>query len=509
MENRERETAGRVWLVGAGPGDAQLLTLKGRQVLAKADTVIYDALVGPGILGWIPASARQIYVGKRGGCHAMPQEEISELLLAQARAGRRVVRLKGGDPFVFGRGSEETALLRAHHIPFEIVPGVTSAVAVPAYCGIPVTHRGIATSFHVITGHMKNGEPVDLDFEALVRAGGTLIFLMGISNAALICKGLMSAGMPGETPAAFLQEGTTADQKKVISTLEHLVSDGEKAKIKAPAILMVGDVCALEADCRWAEALPLFGKRVLVTRPARRSGRMAELLREAGAEVVELPAIETGLLRDNPSLRTAVGNIRSYSWLAFTSPGGVEHFFEYLKLQKKDVRCLGDIKLAVIGRGTAAMLEAFGLYADYMPEQYYAGELGKGLSELLKPEDRLLILRAAEGSAELVRPLKEKNITYEDVALYETSCPAANPQTERVKELLYNGRFDMVTFTSASTVKGFMETMLPGKEQLKSFMAVCIGRETEKAAAEQGMSCVTAEIPTMESMIEVMKRMRD
>ena len=233
---------GKVWLVGAGPGDAGLLTLRGREVLEAAQSVVYDALVGDGILGWIPEGASQIYVGKRGGSHTKSQSEINQILVEEASKGRRVVRLKGGDPFVFGRGSEEAQVLSEHKIPFEVVPGVTSAVAVPAYCGIPVTHRGIAPSFHVITGHRKNGEPAEMDYAAMVREGGTLIFLMGVTSAEHICQELIRSGMDKDTPAALLERGTTAGQRKVISTVERLWEDGKKAGIKPPAIIAVGEV---------------------------------------------------------------------------------------------------------------------------------------------------------------------------------------------------------------------------------------------------------------------------
>lgn len=505
----EKEKNGGVWLVGAGPGDAGLLTIKGKQILAEADTVIYDALVGAGILGWIPEQARQIYVGKRGGSHTMPQEKIGQLLVEEAKKGRRVVRLKGGDSFVFGRGSEEAALLKKHEIPFEIVPGVTSAVAVPAYCGIPVTHRGTAASFHVITGHLKNGEPVELDYEALTRVGGTLIFLMGMANAEMICNGLMEHGMNRKTPAAFLQEGTTSGQKKVLSTLENLVEDGKKQAIKPPAILIIGDVCGLEADCCWAEKLPLFGKRILVTRPERRAGHMVEKLRKAGAEAVELPAVQTRLLEDSTTLCDAVMHMEQYDWLAFTSPSGVELFFKYLKSRRVDARILSGVKLAVIGRGTAEMLEQYGMFAEYMPERYYAADLGTGLAERMAAHEKLLILRAKKGSLLLTFPLVEKSLHFDDVALYETLYREESPQAERIKELLEKRAFDFVTFTSASTVEGFMALLHPSPEMTEGFTAVCIGEETGKRAVQAGMNCIIAEVPSMDSMIEVMERMRD
>lgn len=506
---------GKVWLLGAGPGDVELLTLKGKRILEKADTVVYDALVGAGILSLLPEKAHQIYVGKRGGCHAKTQEEIQDILVSQAMEGRQVVRLKGGDPFVFGRGSEEALYLRSHGISFEIIPGITSAVAVPAYCGIPVTHRGLAASFHVITGHLKNGEPMEPDYEALVRVGGTLIFLMGISSAESICEGLLLAGMAEDTPAAILQEGTTARQKKVVSTLSRLCEDGREKGMKAPAIIIIGEVCRLHELCGWSEQRALGGKKILVTRPGRRAAKMAESLRNSGAEVVELPAIDIKLLKNGKAFKEAMEKLRfqnenpgeqeRYDWLAFTSPSGVELFFEYLSGVKMDVRILGGIKLAVIGRGTEAMLNRYGLYADYMPERFYARDLGEGLGMRMKAGERLLILRAKEGSQELTRELSKKQIKYEDVPLYETVFPDRGIRTEGIRQLLSNKEFDFVTFTSASTINGFMKTLNPQPEDLSGFTAVCIGEETEKSARAQGMSCIVSEIPSMEKMLEVME----
>lgn len=510
---------GKVWLLGAGPGDVELLTLKGKRILEKADTVVYDALVGAGILGLIPAAAHQIYVGKRGGSHAKTQDEINGILLKQALEGRQVVRLKGGDPFVFGRGSEEAGYLKEHGISFEVIPGVTSAAAVPAYCGIPVTHRGMAASFHVITGHRRNGEPMELDYEALVRVGGTLVFLMGLSSSEEICGGLLSAGMKPDTPAAFLQEGTTARQKKVVSTLSNLAEAGKENEIKAPVILIVGEVCKLHELCSWSESRTLAGRRILVTRPGKRAARLAEGLRDLGAEVVELPSIETRLLKNGKALKDAVESLCSqmhglleqkrYDWLAFTSPGGVELFFEHLSEQKLDVRILAGVKIAVLGRGTEAMLNRYGVYADYMPERFYARDLGEGLSAQMRAGERLLILRAREGSPELTKALDNQKLLYEDIPLYETVFPENGIKNERIKQLLLNKEFDFVTFTSVSTVTGFMKTLKPEGGELSGFTAVCIGDETAKSARVHGMSCIVSEIPSIDKMIEAMECYKD
>lgn len=506
---------GKVWLVGAGPGDAGLLTIRGREVLEQAQSVVYDALVGDGILGWIPEGARQIYVGKRGGSHTKSQEEINQILVEEASQGRRVVRLKGGDPFVFGRGSEEAQILRSRRIPFEVVPGVTSAVAVPAYCGIPVTHRGVAPSFHVITGHRKNGEPAEMDYAAIVKEGGTLIFLMGVTSAEHICQELIRGGMAGNTPAALLERGTTAGQRKVISTVERLWEDGKRAGIKPPAIIVVGEVCSLSDTCGWLEEKPLFGQKVLVTRPRRRSSGMARRLREASAEVVELPSAEPKLVQDEKelqALREAVLQIGRFQWAVFTSPSGVELFFEFMKREKLDFRRLMGLRFGVIGEGTRRALQSYGFFADYMPERYYARDLGKGLAEKLLKDAQggkpgaVLLLRARKASEALTEELVKAGIEIEEKALYDTAVPDCSPQAERIKELLKKQDFSFVTFTSASTVEGFLKLLNPSEEELSGFTAVCIGEETEKAARAAGMTAIVSEIPSMDSMAECMER---
>lgn len=494
----------KVYLVGAGPGDAGLLTVKGRELLKEADTVIYDALAGDGILGWIPEEAKQIYVGKRSGCHSSSQEEINKILVEEGKKGRLVVRLKGGDPFVFGRGGEEVQALLENHIPFEIVPGITSAVAVPAYCGIPVTHRGMASSFHVITGHSEAGKEGCIDYEALVKAGGTMIFLMGVGAANDICSALLRAGLPKETPAAFLQEGTTAGQKTVVSTVARLTEDGKTAGIRPPAIIVIGEVCSLSDRCSWAGNRALAGRKILVTRPERRASGMTGKLQAAGAEVVELPSVKTKLPEDLSGIYQALDEIDRYGWLVLTSPSGAELLFEVMAEHKKDIRSLSGIKIAVIGRATGAILEERGIYPAYMPKRYYAKELGEGLAERADGE-RILILRAEQGSPELTRPLKKAGAVYDDTVLYRTVIPRENCQAERVRRRLAVNGFDYVTFTSGSTVRGFMEILRPEREWLTGFKAVCIGEETKKAAAACGMDCITAEIPTMDSMMECMK----
>ena len=496
---------GKVYLIGSGPGDPGLMTLRGRQLLASADTVIYDALAGDAILGWIPQNARQINVGKRSGCHSKTQEEINRILVEEGKNGGTVVRLKGGDPFIFGRGGEEALVLRENHIPFEIVPGVTSAAAVPAYFGIPVTHRGLSASLHIITGHREKGAEAAVDYEALVRAGGTDVFLMGVAAAEAICRGLMDAGMPADTPAAFLQEGTTASQRMVLSTVEHLAEDARKAGICAPAILVVGEVCSLAPDCSWAEKRPLAGIRILVTRPKERSGRMTEILREDGAEVIELPAVELRKQEDTGRLTEALNRLSDYGWLVFTSPGGAELFLDEWLALKKDIRTLSGCRIAVIGPATAEVFQKRGILPDYMPDRFYAKELGEGIGGQAKPGERILILRALRGSVELTQALAAAGLEYEEIPLYDTQFPSGSALTERVRELLIQRKIDFITFTSGSTVKGFLKSVNPPKEALTGFAAVCIGEKTREAAERAGLTAIMSEIPSMNSMVECIR----
>jgi len=317
---------GKVWLVGAGPGDIGLFTLKGREVLKKAEVVVYDSLVGQGVLSQIPEEARLIYVGKRANHHTMAQEEINQVLLKEAKKGFRVVRLKGGDPFLFGRGGEELELLVENGIPYEVVPGVTSSLAVPAYNGIPVTHRDFCSSLHIITGHKRAGKEYDIDFKALVNTKGTLVFLMGVSALSDICKGLLQGGMDPDMPAAILQKGTTAGQKRIVATVSTLKEEVDKQGIETPAIIVVGKVCTLAEKFAWYEALPLAGWKVLVTRPKNLISRTADSLRSLGAEVLELPAIRTVPLENNSRLLEAFSRLNTYQWLVFTSPQGWRYF---------------------------------------------------------------------------------------------------------------------------------------------------------------------------------------
>ena len=538
--------AGKVWLVGAGPGDLGLFTIKGLEVLQKAEVVVYDALIGDAVLTLIPDQAEKINVGKRAGNHRMTQEQINLTLLEQAQAGKRVVRLKGGDPFLFGRGGEELELLAENDIPYEIVPGVTSAFAVPAYNGIPVTHRDFTSSVHIITGHrrssanthsvgraeasrnmntagsagsLSDSDGLGIDYEALVRTKGTLIFLMGLSTLPVIMRGLLDAGIDPDTPAAVLERGTTAGQRRVLATVSTLEEETDRARIKAPAIIVVGEVCRLAESFAWAEKRPLAGRKILLTRPKELISEMAGRLRRMGAEVLEMPAIETVPIQPNPALEDCFQKDpkgAAYSqktagrtdWMVFTSPTGVRIFMDWF-LPDHDIRDLAGIRIAAIGEGSAKKLRQYGIRCDFVPTVYDGETLGRELAQEIRQEReahndipaavRVLIPRAAIGSRELVEELeKAGDIEILDIPTYTTEYVTKSIVDAR--EQIENGEIHYAVFTSASTVRGFSAVM-EGAD-LSRIKAVCIGRQTRAAAQAQGMQTRMAEKATLDALLD-------
>ncbi len=504
-----QEKRGKVWLAGAGPGDAALLTVKTKGLLEEADVIVYDALVSAEILSLIPLKKELIYVGKRLGHHSVPQPEINRILVREALKGKQVLRLKGGDPFVFGRGGEELESLLEAGISCEIVPGVTSAAAVPAYAGIPVTHREYASSFHVITGHAKAGKETDIAYDALVKLKGTLVFLMGITAMPSICRGLLEAGMPADTPAAVLERGTLAGQRSVVSVLERITREAQAAKIKPPAILLVGKVCALAERFAWADRRILGGRQFVTTRPKQNSSRLAEELRRLGAQVIELPAVETEPVIPNPALEEALACFKTRAgekWLVWTSPIGVQVFFDSLRKMRVEERTLlgcPGLRTAAIGSGTARALEAYGLFADVVPKVYCAKALGEEIAKRAAKGAAVTVVRAAKGSEELLPPLLEAGLRVEDIPLYETRDCLNAPLREKIKETFANGEIDAVTFTSASTVEGFVR-MTEGVE-LSDIQAVCIGEQTAAAAEKYGMQILISREASIDSLVETVK----
>lgn len=496
----EGTVKGKVFLVGAGPADVGLLTLKGKEILEQAEVVVCDRLVGEGILSLIPRDAERIDAGKRAGSHTMTQKEINQTLLEKALEGKCVVRLKGGDPFLFGRGGEELELLMQHEIPFEVVPGVTSAFAVPAYNGIPVTHRDFASSVHILTGHRKQGQPLQLDFEALARLSGTLVFLMGVLDLEEICQGLLAAGMQPQTAAAVLQQGACAGQKKIISCLSNITKEVKRQGVQTPAILVVGEVCTLGNQFGWYEKLPLFGHKVLVTRPKERGKLLADKLRQLGAEVVEHPTIRIEKIKVNLKLWREFERLSQYNYLVFTSPAGVSVFFDELAARGYDIRSLGTAKIAAIGPGTAQEIHKRGLLCPYVPEVYDGEHLGILLGEICEDGEEIFIPRAANGNLQLIREIEKRAcVEITDLPIYQTVYEEF-PAFADVKGQIEEGQISMVVFTSSSTVRGFAQAT---KGMDYSFVrAVCIGRQTEAAAKELAMKTMTAKEATIDSMVE-------
>lgn len=502
---------GKVWLVGAGPGDIGLLTLKGKEVLESAEVVVYDALVSDEIAALIPSTAKKINVGKRANHHLVPQEEINQFLLDEALKGNRVVRLKGGDPFVFGRGGEELELLVEHNIDYEVVPGITSAVSVPAYAGIPVTHRDYTSSVHIITGHARKGGSSRIEYDALVKMNATLIFLMGIGALEEICNSLLEAGMNPDTKAAVLEKGTSAKQRRVVATVATLKEATDQAAIQTPAIIVVGEVCGLSDSFAWVEKQPLAGIQVVVTRPKEKSSSLTEKLRARGAHVIEMPAIKTVTLDTEKDLNRFIQSfeqiceVRKEQWILFTSPKGVESFFTLLEATGKDMRQIytAGVKFGVVGNATKRELRHHGIEADYMPEVYCGKELAKGVVGLLDTVDKdsyVTLYRAYNASEDIVEVLEENQIEYQDVAVYNTEYCADKELVERIQCGIENGTIDYIMFTSASCVKAFV-SCLTDMDYTK-MKAICIGEQTAAMAEKYGMQIQISKKATIDSMVE-------
>lgn len=499
---------GMVYLVGAGPGDYQLLTLKAAECLKKADVVVYDHLADERILRWAPRKAEFIYVGKMSARHTMKQEDISRLLVAKAQENKCVVRLKGGDPFVFGRGGEEALLLAENGVPFEIVPGVTSAIAVPAYAGIPVTHRKKAASFAVVTGHEDptKGES-SIRWDKLATAVDTLVFLMGVENLPYITKQLVAHGRPADTPASVIRWGTKPEQETLVTTVGEAAAAVVKSGLKPPAIFIVGDVVNLRDKLAWfdkPEVRPLFGVTVLVTRSRAQASQLTMKLDALGARCIELPAIRIMPPPDNyKAVDAAIGNLAAYDWLIFTSANGVDAFFARLFAAGKDARSFARAKLAAIGRATAKQLKKYGLNADLMPGEFRAEGIIAALKGVLKPGERLLIPRALEAREILPESLREYGAVVDVAPVYETVTEAEDPAA--VRELLAAGAIDFATFASSSTVKNLAK-LLGDASLLKKTKIIAIGPITAQTCESLGLTpAAVAEEYTIDGMIRAIR----
>ncbi|MBV8986492.1 MAG: uroporphyrinogen-III C-methyltransferase [Acidimicrobiia bacterium] len=476
-----------VYLVGAGPGDPDLLTVKGAEVLRRADVVVYDRLSVASLLDMAPPSAERIGVGKTPGHPSVPQEEINELLVARGREGKEVVRLKGGDPFVFARGGEEAQALLDAGVSFEVVPGITSAVGVPAYAGVPLTYRGKSTSFTVVTGHEDPWAATETDWEAVARVGGTIVILMGVATRAAIAERLIAGGLAADTPVAAVRWGTRPEQRTVRTTLGQLGG----LEIEAPVTMVVGAVA--ELDLRWFESRPLFGRRVVVTRAREQASELVDLLQRLGAQAIELPAITIGEPDDGGAgLWESASSLRrgDFEWIVFTSANSVDRFCALLR----DARDFATTKVAAIGPGTGAALARFGIEADLVPERFVAESLVEAFPS---GEGRLLLPRAAVARDVLVDGLGAKGWAVTVVEAYRTRPAEPSPST-----LAEARKADAITFTSSSTVTNFLQ--VAGADAVPP-VVVCIGPITAATARDAGLTVdVVAEEHTIDGVVDAL-----
>ncbi|MFH1156789.1 MAG: uroporphyrinogen-III C-methyltransferase [Pseudomonadota bacterium] len=497
---------GKVYLIGAGPGDPGLLTLKGKACIEMADVVVYDYLAAPALLNFARPDAEIIYVGKKGGDHTLSQDKINDLLADKGAQGLIVARLKGGDPFIFGRGGEEAEVLISRGIPFEIVPGVTSAIAAPAYAGIPLTHREHASSVSLVTGHedpLKNESSIRWD--TLAQSGATLVFLMGVKNLVSIRDNLIKHGKSPDTPVALVRWGTTPRQETVTGTLTTIVGNVEKARLKPPAVIVVGSVVTLRDTMQWFENRPLFGKTIVVTRARNQASDLVSRLTALGADCIELPTIAIAPPDNNKPLVQAIQDIASFQWLVFTSVNGVKFFFDTLFELKKDVRALGHLKFACIGPVTRQELLKYGISTDILPDNYMAESVVQAFSGQDVQGKRILLPRAREARTVLPEELTAMGALVHEVTAYKTV--QVEDGRDRIVHLLENKHIHAVTFTSSSTVKNFMN--LIGADQFSRLMngvtTACIGPITAETLSRLGTTPdITAETFTIPGLVQAM-----
>ncbi len=492
--------AGKVCLVGAGPGDPSLISRKGLECLAQADVIIYDRLLDERLLDSVSPQAERIYVGKSAGRHAREQKEINQLLVEKAKVSKSVVRLKGGDPFVLGRGGEEAEALKQNRIPFEVVPGVTSAVAVPAYAGIPVTHRGVASSFAVITGHEDPGKASSsIAWEKLATGVDTLIFLMGMQNLPEIVETLLEHGRLPDTPVAVIKDGTRPEQKTVVGSLKDIVAKVRRRRLSPPVVIVVGEVVRLREKLRWFDNRPLFGKRILVTRARHQVSALSKLLSEHGALPIELPAIEIQATANTEELDQAISNLKRYHWIVFTSVNGVEAFFHRLYSLNLDARALSGLKIGAIGPATAQRLEDLQLTVDYVPSEYRAEAVIDGLRQHGIEGKKVLLPRAEVAREVLPEELARSGADVKVVTAYKTIQP------ELDMDLLQEAKPDIITFTSSSTVSNFVSAV--GQDNIKNVLngtiIASIGPITADTASDLGLKTdIMPEAYTIPGLVE-------
>ncbi|MGN6553022.1 MAG: uroporphyrinogen-III C-methyltransferase [Verrucomicrobiota bacterium] len=478
-----------MYLVGAGPGDAGLLTLRGAELLRRADVVVYDVLVNPELLRFASPTAELINRGSQGKAGALSQEKINSLIVEKAREGKCVVRLKGGDPYIFGRGGEEAEELVAAKIPFEVVPGVSSIVAAPSYAGIPLTHRDHASTFTVLTGHEDpEKEASDLDFEQIAKIPGTKIILMGLKRLKELTETLMTRGLSPETPVAMVRWGTTARQDSIEGTLATIAQIATRENFSAPAITIIGSVVKLRSKLNWFEQRPLFGRRVVVTRTREQASQLSQKLSDLGAEILEIPTIKIVPSDRKEDIVDALLELNSYDWLVFTSPNGVTSFFELFFRRFQDLRDIGGVRIAAIGPATAAKLKELHLQVDLMPDEALGSKIADAMNKYETVENlKICLLRAEVASPELPQALEALGAIVDDIAIYKTIAETEDRSGSATKML--EGGADWITFTSASTVEHFHGRFdLPKlAKQFPQARLASIGPETSKAIRALGL----------------------
>ncbi|PYJ80134.1 MAG: uroporphyrinogen-III C-methyltransferase [Verrucomicrobia bacterium] len=503
-----KRAKGMVYLVGAGPGDIGLLTLRGAELLGRADVVVYDALVNPDLLRLAPRTAEIIFGGKRSKDHAIPQDELNQLLVAKAKEGKTVVRLKGGDPYIFGRGGEEAEELAAANIPFEVVPGISSVFAAPNYAGVPLTHREHCSSFTVITGHEDPTKEVSgVDWGLIAKTPGTKVILMGAGRIRRIAELLVAHGMSPETPVAMIQWGTTGRQQSIEATLADVADAAARAKLLAPTVTVIGDVVKLRSKLNWFESRSLFGQRIVVTRTREQASQLSRQLLERGAEVLEIPTIKIVPPTKHEEIVEALSGLNAYDWLIFTSPNGVTSFFDYFFKAFQDLRDIGGVRIAAVGPATAAKLRELHLQVDLMPDEYVASKIAQALAEYESIDNlRILLLRAEVANPELPKLLEDKGAIVDDIAWYQT-VPETEDLTGAAAKLLEEGA-DWITFASSSTVENFharfdLPALLKKFPQIKT---ASIGPETSKALFALGLKpTVEARTHTIEVLVKALE----
>nr|HID57630.1 uroporphyrinogen-III C-methyltransferase [Desulfobacterales bacterium] len=507
-ETINRKKTGKVYIVGAGPGDPGLITVKGVSCIKEADVIIYDHLAPVELLEFAQEAAELIYAGKQGGAHTLSQDDINDLLVRKAKAGYVVVRLKGGDPFIFGRGGEEARVLATAGIPFEIVPGVTSAIAAPAYAGIPITHRRYNSTIAFIAGHEDpTKEGCSINWSKIATGVGTLIFLMGVKNLPYITNRLIDGGRDPDTPVAVIRWASTPKQITVTGTLKDIVRRSQEAGIGPPAVIVVGEVVSLRKELNWFESRPLFGKTVIVTRTREQASELTGRLKGLGAECVEFPTIKLVPTTDWSLLDRAIDTISSYDWLIFTSVNGVRLFFQRLYEKGKDVRALNSLLLGAIGSATSESLARYGIRVDTIPETYRAEGIVDALAKEPIKGKRFLLPRAKDARSVLPQKLREMGALVDEIPIYHTEV--VREKTDDLKRRLKEGTIDLLTFTSSSTVRNFRA--LFSQEEFESLctgpIVACIGPITAETAKDLGLQVhIVPEIYTIPALCDSIER---